>query len=65
MLVDPVASAVVVSGTAESASGGAFTVRLAADATAGLAPGIYPLSVALFSSDNATLVERTVDIVVR
>lgn len=65
VLVDPVASAVVASGTAERTSGGSFTVRLAADATAGLAPGVYPLSVALFSSENATLVERTIDLVVR
>ena len=65
VLVDPVESAVVVSGAAERTSGGAFTVRLAGDETAGLEAGVYPLSVALFSDEVATLVERTIDIVVR
>ena len=62
VLLNPATGKIVVSGEAQPAANGQFTVRLGQELTAGLTPGVYKLSLAAFSDEVATLAERIVDL---
>ncbi len=63
VLLDPATGSVVQQGTAEPGlTPGTFVVRLPADVTGQLFPGLYRLSLAASSDATALITERTVDV---
>lgn len=63
LLLDPATGAVVQEGAAEpGATPGTFVVRLPAEVTGQLFPGLYRLSLAASSDATALITERTVDV---
>jgi peptide/nickel transport system substrate-binding protein len=63
LLLDPATGSVVQQGEAEAgATPGTFVVRLPAEVTGQLFPGLYRLSLAASSDATALITERTVDV---
>lgn len=62
-LSEPTSGKVVKAGEAESTGqGGGFSIPLSKDETAGLAPGIYRLTLTAYSGDLSSVAERTVNV---
>jgi len=62
LLLDPATTEVVVSGRADDAGDGTFTVTVPADVTGSLFPGFYELYIAADSDSLARVTERRIDL---
>ena len=62
VLVDPVVREVIFSGDADRSGAGAFTVTIPGTVTESLFPGLYQLSLVVYSDTVASVTDRLVDV---